>query len=225
MKRPLLVFASAAGLLCLAGSPARASQTQATPIAWSYNFTPSQSFVSADASATNQTPGTVTFTNGLSQSASGNSDVVVTNLRTSSTAPVSSPDTLTSNGAYSVSMTLTDAASGQSSTLTFTGKLGGSFSSVNSNVTNTFTGQTTDTVTLGGNTYTVAMTGYTPPGPPTANNAGSISAHVTVTSNLGSGTGASTPEPSTLVLSCLGLTLAGAASWRKRRRTLASVLA
>ncbi len=221
MKRPLLFFASAAGLLCLAGSQVQASPTQAPAIQWSYNFSPSQSFVSADAPGT----GTVTFTNGLTQSASGNSDVVVTNLRTSSTAPVSSPDTLNTNGAYSVSMTVTDAPSGQSATLTFTGKLGGNFSSVNSNVTNTFTGQTTDSVILGDNTYTVAMTGYTPPGPPTANNAGSISAHVTVASNLGNGTGASTPEPSTLVLSCLGLSLAGAVSWRKRRRTLASVLA
>jgi hypothetical protein len=222
MKRPLLFFASAAGLFCLAGTPAHASQTQAPAIQWSYNFTPSQSFVSADSPGT----GTVTFTNGLSQSASGNSDVVVTNLRTSSTAPVGAPDTLTSNGAYSVSMTLTDSASGQSATLTFTGKLGGNFSSVNSNVTNAFTGQTSDTVQLGGNTYTVAMTGYTPPGPPTANNAGSISAHVTVTSGNGDGHGAgNSPEPSTLVLSCLGLTVAGAASWRKRRRTLASLLA
>jgi hypothetical protein len=221
MKRPLLFFALAAGLLCLAGSQARASQTQTPAIQWSYNFTPSQSFVSADSPGT----GTVTFTNGLTQSASGNSDVVVTNLRTSSTALISSPETLTSNGAYSVSMMLKDATSGQTATLTFTGKLGGNFSSVNSNVTNTFTGQSTETVTLGGNTYTVGLTGYTPPGPPTANNAGSISAHVTVSSNLGNGTGASAPEPSTMVLSCLGLTLAGAASWRKRRRTLASVLA
>jgi hypothetical protein len=222
MKRPLLFFASAAGLLCLAGSQAQASQTQTPAVQWSYNFTPSQSFVSADTPGT----GTVTFTNGLTQSASGNSDVVVTNLRTSSTSPVSAPDTLTSNGAYSVSMTVTDAASGQSATLTFTGKLGGSFSSVNSNVTNSFTGQTSDTVTLGGNNYTVTMGGYTPPGPPTANNAGSISAHVAVAPASGTGHGAgNAPEPSTLVLSCLGLTFAGAASWRKRRRSMAAMLA
>jgi hypothetical protein len=222
MKRSLLFFASAAGLLCLAGSQARASQTQTPPIAWSYNFTPTQSFVSANSPGT----GTVTFTNGPTQGASGNSDVVVTNLRTSSTASLSAPDSLTSSGAYSISMMLKDTASGQSTTLMFTGKLGGSFSSLNANVTNMFTGKSTDTVNLGGNTYTVSMTGYTPPGPPTANNAGSISAHVTVAPTNGTGHGAGgAPEPSSLVLSCLGLTLAGAASWRKRRRTPASLLA
>jgi hypothetical protein len=34
-----------------------------------------------------------------------------------------------------------------------------------------------------------------------------------------------TPEPSSLVLSSLGLMFAGAASWRKRRRSLAALLA
>jgi hypothetical protein len=114
---------------------------------------------------------------------------------------------------------LTDTASGASTTMLFSGKLGGSFSGSNSNVSNQFTGTTSYTWTApNGNLYTVTLVGYTPPGPPTASNAGSISAHVSVTPGEGGGhTGGSSPEPSTLVLSCLGLAFAGATSWRKRR--------
>jgi hypothetical protein len=239
MKRSLLLVASTAGLLCLAAGPASAQMTP--QIQWSYNFTPTQSFVAADSPGT----GTVTFTNEPGHNATNSSDVVVTNLRVSSTAPSTTPDTLT-NAGYGFALQLKDTASGAtSSTLLLNGQLGGSFSSSNSNVTNTFTaatlgsgwttgtngsGQTTYSWTApgtvgnpNGNVYTVNLTGYTPPGPPTAANAGSISAHVDV--GLGTGHTSSTPEPSTLVLSGLGLAFAGAASWRKRRRSLASMLA
>ncbi len=221
MKRSLLIFAAAAGLLCLAGQQASASPNPPPQVAWSYNFTPTQSFVSADSPGT----GTVTFTNEPTKGATNSSDVVVTNLRVSSTAPASSPDTLTTSGAWKVGLVLSDVASGTSSpTLWFTGKLGGSFSSSNSNVTNTFTGTQTYTWTASnGNQYSVSLTGYTPPGPPTASNAGSISAHVTVTP--ASGHTSSTPEPSTLVLSCLGLGFGGFTTWRKRRRSMAALLA
>jgi hypothetical protein len=221
MKRSLLLFASTAGLLCWAVAPARAGLIPAPTAQWSYNFTPSQSFVSADSPGT----GTVTFTNEPGKNATGNSDVVVTNLRVSSTAPATSPDVLHTNGAYSFNLALTDSASGASTTMTFTGKLSGTFSSANANVTNAFSGQRIQTWTApNGNVYTVSLVGYTPPGPPTATNAGSISAHITVQAQ-GVHIGSNSPEPSTLVLSCLGLTFAGAAAWRKRRRSLASMLA
>lgn len=221
MKRSLLVIASAAGLLCLADERAWADASSAQ-VGWTYNFTPSQSFVSSDSGS-----GTVSFTNEPTKSATNSSDVVVTNLRVSSTASPTSPDTLTTSGAWKVSLTLTDSASGASDTVSFTGKLGGTFSSSNSNVTDTFTGKTSFTWKApNGNTYMVSLIGYTPPGPPTASNAGSISAFVQVTpAGSGGGHTSGTPEPSTMVLSCLGLGFAGLATWRKRRRSLAAMLA
>jgi hypothetical protein len=223
MRRFLVFFASTAGLLCLAGPQARAGLIPAPNAQWSYNFTPNQSVVSADAPGT----GTVSFTNEPTKNATGNSDVVVTNLKVTSTAPAIGGDTFNSSGAWKIGLVLSDQASGTNSgTLWFTGKLGGNFSSSNSNVTDTFTGTKTYTWTASnGNVYTVSLTGYTPPGPPTASNSGSISAHVTVQMPDGNGHPAGAPEPSSLVLSCLGLTFAGAASWRKRRRTLAAMLA
>ncbi len=225
MKRSLLAIALAAGLLCLAGTPAWASPSTSPDVGWTYNFTPAQSFVPSDSGS-----GSVSFTNEPTKSATNSSDIVVTNLKVSSTAPSSSPDSFTSSGGHwSVGLQLTDTASGASTTMTFTGQLGGTFSATNANVTNTFTGQTSYTWTApNGDTYKVSLVGYTPPGPPTASNAGSIAAYVQVTpaggDNGGGGSPSSTPEPSTLVLSCLGLGFAGLASWRKRRRSLATML-
>jgi hypothetical protein len=215
MKRSLRLMVSTAGLLLLAGSPAWAGPVPTPEVQWTYNFTPGQAFVSADSPGT----GTVTFTNEPTKGATNSSDVVVTNLRVSSTAPTSSPDMLSSNGAWHANLVLTDSQSGASQTMLFSGKLGGSFSGSNSNVSNQFTGTTSYTWTApNGNVYTVSLVGYTPPGPPTASNAGSISAHISVTPGEGGGhTGGGAPEPSTLVLSCLGLAFAGATSWRKRR--------
>ena len=61
--------------------------------------------------------------------------------------------------------------------------------------------------------FTVSLIAYTPPGPPDQSNAGSISAHVSVTTTQT----ADLPEPSTMLLSGLGLTFLGGAAWRKRR--------
>lgn len=107
------------------------------------------------------------------------------------------------------------------------------------------------TTTLGSNTYQIPVAdfSFTQPGIPTQastqNPIGAIAATIEVNagntnpgggsggggtppggggSNPGGGNTASTPEPSSLVLSCLGLGFAGLASWR-RRRSLATQLA
>ena len=92
-------------------------------------------------------------------------------------------------------------------------------SNSNANVTNKFTGLITQQLILGNvakgfRTYTVTIGPYTPPGPPGASNAGSISAHVDVTDG---GVINKVPEPSTMALSFVGFTVFGAGAWRKRR--------
>src|SRR5262249_24884960 len=127
----------------------------------------------------------------------------------------------------SLNLFLKDDASGESTTLTFGGKFNGTLTAFNANIKNTFTGETSQTVHLGDHDYTVTMTAYAPPGPPTAVNAGSITAHVGVDEPVdpppSDGGGATTPpptsdapEPSTMALASLGLSVLGIVRWRKR---------
>lgn len=248
MRRLFTPTAALLTLLFLTGTRASAGPIDPTTAQWSYNFTPGN-FVSTSTPGAVQvspgiwvnqisavaadSPGTggVSFTNEPQKTVTGGSDIVATNLKVFSSADPTAPDKFSANGAYSFALVLTDKASGQTAQLTFTGKLGGTFSAGNSNVTNQFTGPTVmvngvpvvgQQVTLGNATYTVTFPSnyYSPPGPPLAANAGSISAHVSITPatvHVGS-----TPEPSTLVLSGFGLALTGLAGWRKRRRALAA---
>jgi hypothetical protein len=158
---------------------------------------------------------------------------VATNIRAFSSAPRNHPDTFTNNP-YTLSLFLKDNASGLSTTLAFHGVFNGFISATSANVTTTFTAPLSETVTLGHNTYTVNLGNYSPPGPPDASNAGSISAHVGVNEFTvgggGGGTGgtggsANSPEPATLLLSCLGLSGMGLAGWRKWRQGAAAAVA
>jgi hypothetical protein len=220
MKSLAHFFGASLGLLILAGVHARAE-----PISWDFSWEPSSLVIAADGGGT----GGVSLTLQPPVGAQGNSDIVATNLRTFSSAPVTTPDSI-AQGNYGLTLTLTDTESGRSGNMTFTGFLAGTFSTTSSNVANTFTGETTKELELGSNKYRVAIGPYAPPGPPGAANAGTISAHVDVERLPPDGGGGEedpppddedpdrpTPEPSTLVLSCLGMSFLGAASWRKRR--------
>src|SRR5262245_8467457 len=108
-------FAAPIALLLLAGGSARAEL-----IPWSYNWAPGGTTVASDAPGA----GKLLLTNEPMGHAVGPSDVVATNIRAVSTAPSASPDRFTGR-AYSLRLTVTDAASGQSGTLTFAGVFGG----------------------------------------------------------------------------------------------------
>ena len=96
-------------------------------------------------------------------------------------APAGSPDTFAANqGFYALKLDLTDLTSGKSGFLLFFGQLQGSFSQGNANVTNTFFSPATQSIGLGNNFYTVTMNSYSPPGPPSEGNLGSIGAFVQV---------------------------------------------
>ncbi len=178
-------------------------------IYWSYSWSRSPSNVMADSPGT----GYISLTDEGLRNVVGNSDIVATNIQAHSTAPPSNPDTFT-NKQYSLSLFLVDQASGKSGTLTFTGLFNGTMSALNTNIKNSFTGSTTQSIVLGTDKYTVTIGAYVPPGPTGSSNSGSIGAHamVNVESIL-----QDAPEPSTLVLAALALPLLGVAAWQRRR--------
>jgi hypothetical protein len=207
------------------------SHAKADFVPWTYNWARSPISLAAD------TPGTggLTLTDQPLGHAIGSSDIVATNIRTFSSATRTSPDKFSNRG-YTLTLFLQDDKSGASKALTFSGFFSGALSSNSANLLNTFTGAVSQTAALGGHTYTVTIGSYAPPGPPTAANAGSISAHVSVdqftpggTGGGGGGGGGGThenPEPSTLLLAGTGLSFLGAAGWRKwKRRSLIRELA
>jgi hypothetical protein len=192
-----------------------ATHVHATPIQWGYDWNASPSNVAAGAaggyiSLTNEPPHT---------NAAGNSTLVATQLQVFSNASASSPDTFTSSqGKYALKIDLTDTVSGKSGFLLFFGQLQGSFSHDNSNVTNMFFSPQSQSIGLGKNFYTVTMTTYTPPGPPSEGNLGSIGASV----HVEAARDRLAPEPSTMALAGLCLALAGLTGWKRRRRAARS---
>jgi hypothetical protein len=205
-------YSTALAMLLLAG----VSSARADFIPWSYNWEPSATKIAADGGSS----GYVSLTNEPGAAASGASNTVVTNLRTFSTSTQASPDTF-SHAPFSFTLRLVDTTSQATGSLTFAGFLSGTMTASSANVHMTFTSPTTQQLSLGGNTYSVALGTYTPPGPPGASNAGSLNAVVGVTpGNTGGGhvSGGGTPEPSTLTLAALSLSCLGLAGWRKRGR-------
>ncbi|HEV3238010.1 MAG TPA: hypothetical protein VGZ25_13555 [Gemmataceae bacterium] len=209
MSAPL--FVAALGLTLFAQSKAHASF-----VPWTYNWGRSPIAVQADSPGT----GGLSLTDETTLHAVGTSDIVATNIRSFSSAPRTAPDHFTAKP-YTLSLFLKDDASGQSTTLTFSGTFSGALSSNSANITTAFTGKISQTVTLGKHTYTVSLGNFAPPGPPTASNAGSISAHVLVDQDPDGGGGGGhhgAPEPSTMLLSLLGLSGLGAGAWKKLMR-------
>jgi hypothetical protein len=195
-------------LLLLANAAARAD-----PIQWSYNWSPNTLKLAANAGGT----GYLSITDETTKSANGSSNTVVTNLRTFSTAPFNTPDGF-NHAAVTYTLALTDKASGKSGSISFSGFFSGSISGSFANVQLTFTSPMTQSLTLGGNKYTVALGTYTPPGPPGASNAGGLNAFVTVApSSGGGGVAGGAPEPATLTMVGLALPFLGLYGWRKRR--------
>jgi hypothetical protein len=212
MKRLLTAHASAVALLLAFGAGAQASNLPPSSVAWSYNWSPGSPAVTADG---NPSAG-VTFTNEPTKVAVGNSDIVASNIRVFSSATAAAPDVLASSGAYSLNLQLSVNDNGQAftKTLSFAGKLAGTLSAEAAQISNVFDGaMKKQTVKLGSYKFEVELIGYVGPGPQDQSNAGSISAHVTVSKI----TPAQVPEPSTMLLSGLGLTFLGGAAWRKRR--------
>lgn len=201
--RPATLGGAALALLLVVATPLRADL-----IRWSYSWSRTPEEVQADAPGT----GFVSFTDESEQrEVVGDSDIVATNLRSHSDATVENPDVFTAKP-YTLTLWLQDAASGASGTLTFTGQLDGTLTFGSSNISNTFTGDTTQTLQLGNTEFTVTINTYSPPGPPNSSFAGSIGARALVdVSEVHRA-----PEPSSLLLSFVGLSFLGLARYRRR---------
>jgi hypothetical protein len=188
------------------------SQAKADFVPWSYNWEPSALVIKAGGAGT----GGLNMTDEPLKHADGTSDIVVTNIRAFSSAVRGTPDVI-NHAAVTFTLLLKDELSNQTATMKFSGIFNGTISATSANVQFTATAPLTETVKLGGHTYTVNLGNYAPPGPPAASNAGSLSAHVGVDEIIHTTGGGNAPEPSTLLLSSLGLCGMGLAAWRKRR--------
>ena len=154
------------------------------------------------------TPGAITITGGTPGVALGNANIVAVNLTAFafSPSPNGKPYHFT-NAPYHLSVTLTDVDSKTSGTLTFAGVFNGTLTPSSVDLDTRFTSPTQQFVTLGDNVYTVKLTAYTPPGPPTDGGEGNISALVSVQP---------APEPSALFLAVTGL-LSTSLVWLRQR--------
>jgi hypothetical protein len=192
----------------------------AGPVGYSYDWEVSPNKISSDpgsyppSAPTDAGMGHLHLQDMGQRFATGSTNVVATRVWVTSMAPYSLPAHF-SHDDYTLSLTLTDKPSGKTGVVTFTGELDGTAWKHGSNITNTFTGPLTQTITLGNDVYTVTLGAYLPPGPPGRKNKGGIDAMIAVVPL--SGSPPATPEPSTLALAGLGLTLTGFAAWRKRR--------
>jgi hypothetical protein len=127
------------------------------------------------------------------------------------------------NSAFSMTLHLTDSASGKSADLTFAGTLFGDLTSKSSTVQTTFAPVFRQT-TLGGHVYTVRFD----PNPvniqaPNSTDPTKVNAQVKVVDSRSSPPPPmqTTPEPATLVLAGLAVPLVGAIVHRNRRRASA----
>jgi hypothetical protein len=198
--RPL--FGAAVALCLFAGA------AHATPIEWSYQWTPNTSFkIFAKGSTTdyiqaNPEPSATFF---------GDATVPAVSLQTFSNATIKNPAVFDQkDSSYSLSLTIFDGPSGKSQTVSFAGFFSGTLWSTQADLKHTPIGSPEKKVSFAnGDVYDVTLQ-VVPPGGPTAKTLGTIGAQAVVTVSH-------TPEPSGLALAGLGLTGLGFAGWLTRR--------
>jgi hypothetical protein len=215
MKRSLSLFAAALALALTATTQSRADQ-----LSYTYNWTASPIAIAAGT-------GGVTLTDESAVTTTLPTDTAATNITVFSAAPTTSPDVIPTPAGgnnYSLAVTLTDNGGTGHGTVSFTGLLLGQLTHDSSNLVNTITSSTDDSgthlgatsgsVTFDGTKYTVTYNGFAAPGPEAQHNVGSISFHISFGTPISSGA----PEPSSMVLGCLGLSFLGGVVLRARRR-------
>lgn len=200
-----VVFALAVSIAVLT-----ARRVEAGLIAWNYEWSAHPIVINADPLGPHSqptggitlTPGAITITGGTPGVALGSAAVTAVDLTafTFAPSPNGEPYHFT-NAAYNLGVKLTDVASGQWGVLRFSGVFNGSLTASIEHIQMRFTSATRQRLHLGHNFYTVSLTTYMPPGPPSTGEEGKISALVNVQP-------ASVPEPSALLLAAVGLAAA-----------------
>ena len=223
MKRSVSVLAALAALL-LTGTSSRAANTP-----WSFNWTVTGG---PDLTVKNKnfyhlasnTKGTYLRLShephGKSAgNASGTSKLTMTRIKVFSHAPPHTlkPPSFNSSNPVTFTLTLTDKMSGANHHFQYMVQFGGHADARGAQLTATFLGTTTYTdVQIGNNLYTISSPVFLKSGPPDSSKRYGIFVTVSVTPDSSRLQGA--PEPSTMVLSCVGLSFVCLAGWGKRRR-------
>jgi hypothetical protein len=201
MKKFLAPLFAAVAVAAFASGDARAS------IVWTYDWTGTASSVSDGKYSMGVTP--------YSGSATDSTDILAANLSLSPVGNYTGTDT------FNKTLLLTGSVQGH--TVSFDIGISATIASPNTVTFNYPATVTPVGPTSDNNGFSASVVSVTFPG---ANNSGSgglgvgaISVHVTPD---GSGTPNGTPEPSTMLLSCVGLAFGGFATWRKRNQAIAA---
>jgi len=144
----------------------------------------------------------------------------------SSTTPISF-----NNLKYDLALKITDSATHDSGTLHFTGSLTGSLTATTSTVLDSFTPVASNSLTLDGHTYTVKIPTVTlaPPTSPQQNVLASVSVANASPGGVTPGSpppppSNGTPEPTSLLLGSLGISILGIGRlWKSRRLSYTAV--
>jgi hypothetical protein len=202
-------FTIAFALLIAVAAPRR---SEAGLIPWSYQWNAQPIVIDADPPSPNDkpggitlTPGAITITGGNQGVARGSANIDAVSLTAFNFSPGQYRFT---NASYHLGVTLTDVNSKQSGTLRFAGLFDGSFTDWKMDLNMHFTSATQQSLILGANRYTVTLTTYTPPAPPSQGKSGDISAFVKVQP-------VHAPEPTSLILAGSGL-LVAVLTWFRR---------
>jgi hypothetical protein len=145
-------------------------------------------------------------------------NVVAATMTTFINPGVTGTDTFNTGQHSTLALTITDGT--ELGTVAFGLKFSGSLAANNSSIKVEFDGPSTQTMTVNGNLYSIKLDSIVPPGIPNAipgSVGGRILAGIEVNPPGGGGSN-NTPEPSTMVLSFLGLSLLGLTGWRKWTR-------